>query len=355
MIEDLLNLVRPEIKTLKAYSSARREHAAQGIYLNANENPYQKTSQASVNRYPQPQPELLRERLAALYHINPSHILMTRGSDEGIDLWLRAFCSAGKDAIMICPPTYDMYALSAEIQNAGVISVPLLPDNFALDVKSMMAAWQPHCKLIFLCSPNNPTGNVYSLTDMVSVCEQLKNKAIVIVDEAYIEFANQPSMSQFLEQYPNLAILRTLSKAYGMAGARCGAILAHPQLIKILEKVISPYPLASPVIELILQELQADKLIQVQAQIKALKQARDEFIIFLKKLSYVEKVWNSDANFILLKVKDAHALIAHCAAHDIIIRDRSFMFHLNNSVRISMGLPEENAQLMKLMEAFSVE
>ncbi len=355
MIEDLLNLVRPEIKTLKAYSSARREHAGQGIYLNANENPYPKTSQASVNRYPQPQPEALRQRLANLYDINPSHILMTRGSDEGIDLWLRAFCTAGKDAIMICPPTYDMYALSAEIQNASVISVPLLPDNFALDVKSMMAAWQPHCKLIFLCSPNNPTGNVYHVDDMLAICEQLKNKAVVIVDEAYIEFADQPSMSKYLEQYPNLAILRTLSKAYGMAGARCGVILAHPKLIQILEKVISPYPLASPVIELILQELQADKLTQVQTQIKTLRHARDEFVGFLKKLPYVEKVWASDANFILFKVKDAQALITHCTAHNIIIRDRSFMFHLNNCVRISMGLPEENAKLMQLMEAFSVE
>lgn len=355
MIEDLLNLVRPEIKTLKAYSSARREHAGLGIYLNANENPYPKTSQASVNRYPQPQPETLRQCLASLYEINPSHILMTRGSDEGIDLWLRAFCNAGKDAIMICPPTYDMYALSAEIQNAEVISVPLLPDNFGLDVKNMLAAWQPKCKLIFLCSPNNPTGNVYRIEDMLAICEALTNKAIVIVDEAYIEFADQPSMSKFLEQYPNLAILRTLSKAYGMAGARCGVILAHPQLIQILEKVISPYPLASPVIELILQELQADKLIQVQAQIKTLKKARDEFIELLEKFSFVEKVWPSDANFVLLKVKNAHALITHCAAHHIIIRDRSSMFHLNNCVRISMGLPEENLKLMKLMETFDLE
>jgi histidinol-phosphate aminotransferase len=352
MIENLLQLARPEITNLVPYSSARREHAASGVYLNANENPYPKVSQEQIHRYPQPQPELLRKRLADLYQVNPDQILMTRGSDEGIDLWLRAFCSAGKDSIMVCPPTYDMYALSAKIQHAAIISVPLLPETFNLDLKNILENWQPHCKLIFLCSPNNPTGNVYSCEDIFYLCQHLQNKAIIIVDEAYIEFANQPSMSLFLNKYSNLVILRTLSKAYGMAGARCGVVLAHPQLIHLLEKVISPYPLASPVVDVILHELQSDHLIIVHEQIELLQKSREAMVSFLSNLNYVENVWPSEANFILLKVKNAKALVAYCAEHHVIIRDRSHMFGLENCVRISIGLPEENKQLQTLLESY---
>lgn len=352
MIEHLLQLARPEITNLVPYSSARREHAASGVYLNANENPYPKMSQEQIHRYPQPQPELLRKRLADLYQVNPEQILMTRGSDEGIDLWLRAFCSAGKDSIMVCPPTYDMYALSAKIQHADILSVPLLPETFNLDLKNILENWQPNCKLIFLCSPNNPTGNVYSSEDIFYLCQHLQDKAIIIVDEAYIEFANQPSMSLFLNKYNNLVVLRTLSKAYGMAGARCGVVLAHPQLIHLLEKVISPYPLASPVVDVILHELQSDHLVIVHEQIKSLKQAREAMVSFLNNLNYVENVWPSDANFILLKVKNAKSLVAYCTDHQVIIRDRSHMFGLENCVRISIGLPEENKQLQTLLERY---
>lgn len=352
MIENLLQLARPEIINLVPYSSARREHAASGIYLNANENPYPKASQEYIHRYPQPQPEKLRDVLANLYQMNASQILMTRGSDEGIDLWLRAFCAAGKDSIMVCPPTYDMYGLSAKIQHANIISVPLLAETFHLDLKNILESWDPSCKLIFLCSPNNPTGNVYPVKDILYLCEQLKNKAIIIVDEAYIEFANQESMSSFINQYPNLVVLRTLSKAYGMAGARCGVVLAHSQLIALLEKVISPYPLASPVVDVILHELQANHLIVVREQIKQLKQAREDMVSFLHNLDYVEKVWPSEANFILFKVNNAKALVAFCAQQNVIIRDRSHMFGLENCVRISIGLPSENKQLQTLLERY---
>ncbi len=352
MIENLLNLARPEIIRLVPYSSARREHAAAGVYLNANENPYPKKDTPHIHRYPQPQPELLRQRLADLYQVLPSQILMTRGSDEGIDLWLRSFCSAGIDSIMVCPPTYDMYALSAQIQHAHVLFVPLIPDIFQLDVKKMLETWDKHCKLVFLCSPNNPTGNTYTTADILSLCKQLQDKALIIVDEAYVEFSKHPSLTQFLNQYDNLVVLRTLSKAYGMAGARCGVVLAHEKLIKLLEKVISPYPIASPVIEIILKELQAEKLEKIQQQILLIKQARESLSAFLKNLSYVEKVWDSEANFILLKVKDAKALIAHCAAENIIIRDRSRMLNLGGCVRITVGTPEENQQLKNLLESF---
>lgn len=351
MIDALLNLARPEILNLIPYSSARREHAAAGIYLNANENPYPKISQEHIHRYPQPQPEILRKRLADLYQVKPEQILMTRGSDEGIDLWLRTFCAAGKDSIMVCPPTYDMYSISAHIQHASVVFVPLT-SSFDLDVDGVLSAWQPQCKLIFLCSPNNPVGNIYAAHDILSLCKALENKAIIIVDEAYIEFSDKPSISQYLNEYENLVVLRTLSKAYGMAGARCGVVLAHPQLIKLLEKVISPYPLATPVVNVILHELQAEHLNVMHDQVKKLKQARESMITFLNKLNYVEKIWPSEANFILLKVKNAKALVAFCAKQNIIIRDRSHMLGLDNCVRISIGLPEENKQLQTLLEYY---
>ncbi|MGA2654596.1 MAG: histidinol-phosphate transaminase [Gammaproteobacteria bacterium] len=353
MIEDLLKLARPEIINLVAYSSARREHASPGIYLNANENPYQKASHQTLNRYPQPQPELLRVRLASLYQVELDQILMTRGSDEGIDLWLRAFCSAGKDAIMVCPPTYDMYELSAQIQGASIIKVPLMPETFALDVKKMLSTWNPQCKLIFLCSPNNPTGTVYASEDILSLCQQLKDKAIIIVDEAYIEFSDKPSMTQHLKEHDNLAVLRTLSKAYGMAGARCGVVLAHPMIIDILEKIISPYPLATPVIDIIIQELHEDRLQEIKNQIHKLKQSRNEMADFLKRLSYVEKVWPSETNFLLVKLnKNAKQLVNYCAEKNIIIRDRSHMLGLENCIRITIGLQEENKHLQTLLEQY---
>jgi histidinol-phosphate aminotransferase len=347
MIDKLLELARKEIQTLAPYSSARREYAKPGIYLNANESPY--TKAGSINRYPHPQPQDLRELLSKLYQVKSQQILMTRGADEGIDLWIRTFCAAGKDAIMVCPPTYDMYAICAKIQHAGIISVPLLQECFALDLDHMLKAWTPQCKLIFLCSPNNPTGNMFSPESILYLCEHLKDKALIVVDEAYVEFSKTPSMSQYLDKYDNLVILRTLSKAYGMAGARCGVVLAHEKLIALLEKVISPYPLASPVIDVILRELQEDNVQQITQQISTIKSERENLIAFLEKQSFVEKIWPSEANFILLKVKNATTLIDHCAQHDIIVRDRSSMLGLSNCVRISIGLPEENVQLQQIL------
>lgn len=351
MIDSLLKLARPEILNLTPYSSARRESSAQGIYLNANENPYAKED--ALNRYPQPQPDALKTLLANLYQIDPAQILMTRGADEGIDLLIRAFCSAGKDAIMVCPPTYDMYALSARIQHAQVLTVPLIAESFALDIEAILRNWQDNCKLIFLCSPNNPTGNTFAREDVLHLCKKLSDKALVVVDEAYIEFSKNPSIKHDLNQCDNLVVLRTLSKAYGMAGARCGAVLAHQQIIQLLEKIISPYPLASPVILAVLRELNAQNLENVRNQVATIQAERDKLIYFLQSQSFVEKVWPSEANFILIKVKDAASLIEHCGLHHIIIRDRSRMLGLSDCVRISIGIPEENAQLMAIMENYT--
>lgn len=350
-MDDLLKLARPEILNLVPYSSARREYGGSGVFLNANENPYPKSSQQFIHRYPQPQPEKLRALLANLYQVKSDQLLMTRGSDEGIDLWLRSFCTAGKDAIIVCPPTYDMYSISAKIQHASTIAVPLT-QSFELDLQGILDAWQPHCKLIFLCSPNNPTGNVYPAQDVLYLCEQLKNKAIIIVDEAYIEFSDKTSMVNHLAIHENLVVLRTLSKAFGMAGARCGVVLAHPQLIKLLEKVISPYPIATPIVDIILQELKPEHLVTIRNQIQKLKTERENLIQFLNQQPYVEKVWPSEANFVLLKVKDAQRLMTYCLDNNLIIRDRSHMLNLENCIRISIGTPDENQHLYTLLERY---
>jgi histidinol-phosphate aminotransferase len=253
---------------------------------------------------------------------------------------------------MVCPPTYDMYSICAKIQHAHILSVPLIDESFDLDIDAILETWQPQCKLIFLCSPNNPTGNVYTAKDILHLCNAFKNKAMVIVDEAYIEFSDKPSMSQYLNNHDNLVVLRTLSKAYGMAGARLGAVMAHPELIALLSKVISPYPLARPIVDVVMHELQDEKLLQMEKQIKIVKDERESLIHFLKQLNYVEKVWESDANFVLLKVNNAEKLMNYCTDHNLIIRDRSNMLNLHNCVRISIGTEDENTHLKTLLERY---
>ena len=244
--DPVLSLLRPEILALSPYSSARKESSGGRIWLDANENPLTpSTGKPLLNRYPEPQPADLIARLAAYYAVAENNILVTRGSDEGIDLLLRAFCRAGQDAILITPPTYGMYAVSAAIQNARVVAVPLLADkNFALNPEAVLAAITPSVKLVFLCSPNNPTGALLARRDVLQLVQELLSKAIVVVDEAYLEFAGTPSLTQELAGNPNLVVLRTLSKAFGLAGIRCGVTIASPTLISVLQKIIAPYPLA---------------------------------------------------------------------------------------------------------------
>ena len=345
---------REDIANMTPYSSARREVQHGEVWLNANENPHDVLLAQNYNRYPQPQPQSLVQRLSALYGVSDMQILICRGSDEAIDVLLRAYCQAGRDAIMTLEPTYGMYEISAQIQGAGIVNVALDPETFSLDVEAILAAWTPAVKLVFVCSPNNPTGNVLAADDITILCTQLAGKALVVVDEAYIEFAqNTASMVTQLAQHPNLVVLRTLSKAYGFAGVRCGCLLAHPEVIQILLKVLAPYPLAMPVVHALLEGLTEQGIAKARQSTASLVVQREALFAALQALPFVEHVWPSEANYLLLRVTDAKAVLAHCHAKGVVIRDRSNMLNLANCLRISVGAPEENQKLIRVLEIFA--
>lgn len=344
MQNELLALARPEIVAMSAYRSARSEAVKGNVWLDANENPW---NDGQYNRYPEPQPYSLVANLATVYGVKPDQVLVTRGSDEGIDLLLRLFCRAGQDQIMICPPTYGMYKVAATIQGATVVEVSLLKEqNFALDLVSILEVWQPSIKLVFLCSPNNPTGNLLAVQDILSLCKKLDKKSIIIVDEAYVEFSANDSLTKYLNDYPNLVVLRTLSKAYGLAGIRCGVTIANPGIIQLLKKIIAPYPIPKPIVNIASKQLSLNAM---QDQIKIIHQERDRLYGFLSNLSVVKKVWKSDANFLLFEVSNSKMVMDACIDNGIVLRDRSSDFNLNNCIRITIGDPNENTFLMGVL------
>lgn len=342
--DPVLSLLRPEILALSPYSSARKESSGGRIWLDANENPLTpSTGKPLLNRYPEPQPADLIARLAAYYAVAENNILVTRGSDEGIDLLLRAFCRAGQDAILITPPTYGMYAVSAAIQNARVVAVPLLADkHFALNPEAVLAAITPSVKLVFLCSPNNPTGALLARRDVLQLVQELLSKAVVVVDEAYLEFAGTPSLTQELAGNPNLVVLRTLSKAFGLAGIRCGVTIASPTLISVLQKIIAPYPVPTPVLEAALAAITTDGVTAAQRSVQGLIAERIRVTARLATLPCVRRLWPSDSNFILFEVTDSARVMSATRAVGVVLRDRSRDYSLTNCVRMTMGTPDEN-------------
>lgn len=339
--DPVLSLVRPEILALAPYSSARKEASGGKVWLDANENPLTPHAGAPrLNRYPDPQPPELISRLSLLYGVGQDNVLVTRGSDEGIDLLVRAFCRAGQDSILITPPTYGMYAVAAGIQGAAVKTAPLdRAWDFALDVAAVLGAADATVKLVFLCSPNNPTGQNLSRESILRVLEGVAGRAVVVVDEAYAEFSTDPSFATELRDHPNLVVLRTLSKAFGLAGARVGVTLASPALIRVLQKIIAPYPIPTPVVQAALAALNADGIRSAQRSALELVDGRRRLAEALTKLPYVKKIWPSDANFLLLEVSDSAQIMALCRAAGLIIRDRSK--DVPNTVRITVGTPAE--------------
>ena len=349
--DPVLSLLRPEILALAPYSSARKESFGGRIWLDANENPLTPSAgKPLLNRYPEPQPAELIALLAAYYAVAENNILVTRGSDEGIDLLLRAFCRAGQDAILITPPTYGMYAVSAAIQNARVITVPLLAEkNFSLDTTAVLAALTPRVKLIFLCSPNNPTGALLARDEMVRLVQALLGKAIVVVDEAYLEFAGSPSLTPELVGNPNLVVLRTLSKAFGLAGIRCGVTITSPALIGVLQKIIAPYPVPTPVLQAALVAMTAEGLTAARRSVQSLIDERIRVAARLATLPCVRRLRPSDSNFILFEVTDSARVMAATRAVGVVLRDRSRDYGLTNCVRMTIGKPEENNAALEVI------
>ncbi len=342
--DPILSLVRPEILALTPYSSARKEASGGKVWLDANENPLTPHAGAPrLNRYPEPQPAEIVARLASLYGVTPDRILVTRGSDEGIDLLLRAFCRAGLDAILTTPPTYGMYSVAAGIQGARVLTVPLVRENdFAVDADAVLrAATAPApAKLVFLCSPNNPTGQLLDRDAVLKIVTTLATRAVVVVDEAYAEFSTEPSLVQELGTNANLVVLRTLSKAYGLAGARVGVTLASPQLIGVLQKIIAPYPIPAPVVRAALDALTPAGIAAARQSALDLVGERRRVTAALVKLPHVRKIWPSDANFLLVEVTDSARVMNAARNAGLVIRDRSK--DVPNTVRITIGTRAEN-------------
>lgn len=348
-------LARDCVKAIIPYASARSSMSGGTVWLNANENALAPEYQlsGSYNRYPECQPPALIAAYAAYAGVDTSQVLVSRGADEGIELLIRSFCEPkttglsatennSGDSILICPPTYGMYAISAESNQVSRTIVPLLSD-FTLDLPGMFAAPTP--KLVFICSPNNPTGDLIPRQQILQVLDFYRNKALVVVDEAYIEFAPQASVLNLLSDYPNLVVLRTLSKAFALAGLRCGFTLAAPEIINALKKMIAPYPLAAPVAEIATQALSAAGQARMQQSVVVINQLRDDFIAFAKTQTAVQQVYPSNANYVLLQVADAADCVAKIAAQGILIRNQSSQIGLSQVVRVSIGNPQEMAQV----------
>ncbi len=345
-VDSVLKLVRPDILALSAYSSARKEAKGGRVWLDANENPETPSArQPLLNRYPEPQSADLVAQLAALYSVQPAQCLVTRGSDEGIDLLLRTFCRAGQDAILFTPPTYGMYVVAAGIQGARTVTVPLIREkNFALDAAAVLAAVGLEVKLVFLCSPNNPTGGLLDRAAVLFVVKALAARAVVVVDEAYVDFSGQPSLAAEIPSNPNLVVLRTLSKAYGLAGARVGTTIADPAVIAVLQKVIAPYPVPTPVRQAALAALSPAGLAAARESVATIVA---ELATALAKLPAVKKVWPSDANYLLVEVADSAKAMAAGRAAGVIWRDRSK--DVPNSIRLTVGSAAENQATLEVL------
>ena len=341
-------LARPEIVALKAYEHAVWEPSLERLH--ANELPWRSfadESTAGLNRYPEPQPRVLVERLAALYEVRPESVLVGRGSDEAIDLLVRGFCRAGQDSVVICPPTFGMYAVAARIQGAEVLTVPLRADaGFALDTQAVLDRCTRGVKLVFLCSPNNPTGNLLSDDEILGLARALQDRAMVVVDEAYVEFSHAQTLARRIHELPHLAILRTLSKAHALAGARCGTLIADPEVVALLRKVIPPYAIAQLSMEAVLKSLEPSQLAISQARIETIRSERTRMLAALPAFPNITRVWPSDANFILAEFEDAALALARSRGARLLIRDVRGYPGLGRCLRITIGSPEQNNRLL---------
>ena len=338
-----LNKVRPNIAPLKPYSTARDEYKGTiGIYLDANENPFEN----GYNRYPSTTLKgQVRATIAAKKGVAPSRLFLGNGSDEAIDLLFRIFCRPGVDNVISIAPTYGMYSVCAAINDVEYREV-MLGDDFALPVDELLAAADAQSKLLFVCSPNNPTANAYSREQLITLVQQFPG--IVVVDEAYIDFSSVPSMVELIDTYPNLVVLQTLSKAYGLAGLRIGLAMAHERIISIFEQVKYPYNIGADTLALVQRLLEAD----ITSQVQALITERERVAEALSRLPYVEKVYPSDANFLLVKVEHSRELYEYLIARELIVRDRTRTPGCEGTLRITIGTPEENDRLIAEMSRY---
>lgn len=345
---DIENIVRNNIRNLKPYSSARSEfHGEARVFLDANENSFGSPLPDNYNRYPDPLQLELKQKLSAIKGVPPQNIFLGNGSDEAIDILFRIFCEPGKDHVIICPPTYGMYEVSANINNVELRKIPLLP-SFELDVEGVLEATDANSRLFFICSPNNPTGNSLHLEDIELLIQ--KFPGIVVVDEAYINYSRQPSLIKWLTEYPNLVILQTFSKAWGLAALRLGMAFASQAIIEYMNKVKPPYNINLATQQLALRAL--DNIEWVNEHIRETVKERDSLVNRLQSLPVIKKLYPTDANFFLLSVAEPRKVYEYLVSKGIIVRDRSNVTLCEGCLRITVGTPAENDSLFESLNQY---
>lgn len=347
----VLDLARPELRAVQPYSSARMEASGGQVWLNANESAWVPAGDdgAGCNRYPEPQPTALVATLAALYGVRDEQLLVGRGSDEAIDLLVRAFCRAGQDAILIQPPTFGMYAVCARTQNAAVFEVPLA-DDFTLDVDAVVAAVTPAVKLVFVCMPNNPSGQIVPRDSIERLLQMLDGRALLVVDEAYIEFAYETSVADLIDRYEYLAVLRTLSKAWALAGARIGSLLANPEVITLLRRIMPPYPIPVPCVAAAMTALSEAGQAQAREHLAVVRTEHERVRGALAKLPGVKAVLPSQANFLAVRFAEAGAVYQRLRAAGVLVRDVRRYPKLGDALRITIGKPAENDAMLAALQ-----
>jgi len=340
---DIEILFRDNIKKIVPYSTARDEYKGKkvDIYLDANENPFD----TDLNRYPDPHQKLLKEKISEIQRIPVENIFLGNGSDEAIDLIIRAFCRPGIDKIMIHPPTYGMYQVAAQTNDNEVIKVNLTHD-FQLNVNEILSQSNEKLKVFFICSPNNPTGNTFATNDIEQILKELNT--IVVIDEAYINFSDKESWTKRLDEFPNLIVMQTLSKAWGLAGIRLGMAFASERIIEVLSRIKLPYNLNVLTQQTALKCL--NNIEQYNQNLALIKNERERLSGELRNLPIVQKIYPSDGNYILCKFNNANETYNYLMNKGVIVRNRSNQLHCENCLRITVGTPEDNIMLIKYLE-----
>ncbi|MBT2746542.1 MULTISPECIES: histidinol-phosphate transaminase [unclassified Lysobacter] len=355
MIDDNpMNLLREDLRDFAGYSSARSEKRSGRVWLNANEAAWPSVAdgEGAVRRYPDPQPQRLRECLAELYGCAPEQLLAGRGSDEAIDLLVRGFCRPGGDAIVITPPTFGMYAVNARLHGTRIVEAPLrdTAEGFACDFAAIAdAAEREAAKLVFLCSPGNPSGTLLPLDEIEALALRLRGRAMVVVDEAYIEFADGASAVSLLARQRNIAVLRTLSKAHALAAARIGSVIADAGVIAALQRCQAPYPLPTPCVNLALRALAEVPRNTTKARIATAMSEREKLLQALWAMPGVRRVYPSQANFLLARFDDPQAAFDGLLDAGVVVRDFRHAPQLGDALRISLGTPEQNAAVIEVL------
>lgn len=350
----VLDLVREDLREFAGYRSARGERLHGEVWLNANEPPWPSPADGGgrCRRYPEPQPSALVDALAALYGCDRSQLLVGRGSDEAIDLLVRVLCAPGRDAVLTTPPVFGMYAVSARLQGAPLVEVPLRDgiEGFSVDLDAVAETALAHgVRVVFLCSPSNPTGGIVTRGEIASLAERLRGRALVVVDEAYAEFSDAPSAAALVASTPNLAVLRTLSKAHALAAARVGALIADAALIAMLRRCQAPYPVPSPCAELALSALSVTALSETAGRVASACRERERLRGGLEQLPEVVRVYPSQGNFLLARFRDAGAAFEALLAAGIVVRDQRATPQLADALRISVGTPAQNDRVLSAL------